>query len=74
MRATGRAARSATQSLGIKLELCNGAAESITVHTKLASSFALISITVLQDRQYEFLLEFANRFRVGNAAAIHLHH
>src|ERR1700685_4581315 len=74
MRTARRTAGSAAKPLSIKFELCYGAAESITVHTKLASSLALISVTVLQDRQYKFLLELANRFRVGNAAAIHLHH
>jgi hypothetical protein len=74
MRAAGRATGSAAEAFGVELEFRDSAAESITVHTQLASSFALVSVAVLQDSQDELLLEFANCFGISNAASIHLHY
>lgn len=74
MRTARRPSRSAAKSLGVKLELGDGAAESIAVHTQLAGSLALVAVAVLQNRQDEFLLELANGFRIRNTASVHLHH
>src|SRR5579875_2011030 len=43
------------------------------MHTQQTGSFALIAIGVLHDSKDEFLFEFADGFRIGNAAAIHVH-
>ena len=74
MRAAWRTACSVAKSLGVELEFGDRAAESVAVHTELASSLALISVAVLQDRKDKFLFEFADGFGVGDTASVHLHH
>ena len=43
------------------------------MHTKFTRSTALVSLVLLQDRQNEFLLEFADGLGVENITLIHLH-
>ena len=73
MGAARRTAPSVPQGLGVELEFGNGAAEGVAVHAKLAGSFALVSVAVLQDRENELLLEFADGFGIGNTASVHVH-
>ena len=55
MRAAWRTAGPGSQSFGIKLKLGDRAAESVAVHAKLAGSFALVALAVLQDGENEAL-------------------
>jgi hypothetical protein len=71
--AAWRTARSGAQPLGVKLQLGDGAAESIAVHPKQAGGFALIAFAVLQNGENKAFLEFAHRFRVRDSALVHLH-
>ena len=71
--ATRRTAPSAPQGFGVELELGNGAAEGVAVHAKLARGFALVPVAVLQHRENELLLEFADGFGIGNTASVHMH-
>jgi hypothetical protein len=57
----------------VNLQLRDGAAQSIAVHTKLARGAALVSFVFLKYRQDKALLEFAHRLRVQNIAFVHLH-
>ena len=59
MGAARRTARAVAQSLGVELQLGDGAAESVAVHAKLAGGFALVAFAVLENGENEALLEFA---------------
>ena len=71
-RAAGRTAGPRAQGPDIEVQLGDGAAESIAVHTELAGRLTLVAFVVLQHRKYEAFLEFADSFGVENAALVHL--
>jgi hypothetical protein len=73
MGAARRTAPSVAQGFGVELELGNSAAEGVAVHAELAGSLALVPVAVLQDRENELLLEFADGFGIGNTASVHVH-
>ena len=69
-----RALGAVTKLTHIYFEFVNGAAEGVAVHSQLPRCPALVAFVFFQDRRNEATLEFANRFRIKNIAAVHLQH
>jgi hypothetical protein len=57
---------------GIHVELSNGAAQGIPVHTKLFGGFALVAAVRGEHFENEPLFELAHGFVVGNPTGVHL--
>ena len=72
-RAAGWALDPIAQLTNVDLELGDGAAQSVAVHAQLARGAALVAFVLLQNRQNEFLFEFAHRFGIKNITPVHLH-
>jgi len=58
----------------IKFEFGDGTAQGIAVHAQFTRGFALVAFVLLKNVHNEALLEFTNRFRVEDAARVHLRH
>jgi hypothetical protein len=56
----------------VNLQFRYGAAEGVAVHPQLSGCPALIAFVLLEDRQYELLLEFPYSLGIENIASIHL--
>ena len=72
MSAARRPANPTTQTLRIQLQLGNGAAEGVTVHSQLACCLALVSLAVLQYGENKSFFELTNAFRISYAVLVHL--
>ena len=72
MGAAGWALDSISELPHVDFKFRDGAAESISVHTKFARSTALVALVLLKDREDKPLLEFADALGVKNIALVHL--
>jgi hypothetical protein len=68
----GRSSHAIADLRCVHVELCEGAAERIAMHTKLFGSFALVAFVMREHLEDVTFLELANGFRVGNTGAVHL--
>ena len=59
-------------ALDVELELGDGAAQGVAMHSELARGFALVPVVLLENRDDESFLKFADGFRIQNAALEHL--
>ena len=60
--------------IGIYLQIGNGSAQCIAMHSELVRRLALISFFLLQDHQHECLLELTEGVIESYASAVHLFH
>jgi hypothetical protein len=56
----------------VNLQLVDGAAESVAVHSQFAGGAALVAFIFLEHSQYEAFFEFTYAFRIKNVAPVHL--
>ena len=70
--AARRAARTWTQRPDVEIQFGDGAAEGVAVHSELACCLTLVAFVLLQNREDETFLEFANGFGIENSAFVHL--
>jgi len=70
--AARRAARTWTQRPDVEIQFGDGAAEGVAVHSELACCLTLVAFVLLQNREDETFLEFANGFGIENSTFVHL--
>ena len=61
-----------TEFADINLQLSDGAAQSIAVHSQLARCAALIPLVLFEHSRNKALFEFSDRFGIENVALVHL--
>lgn len=69
---TWRAPAAIAELTHVKLELGNGAAQGVAMHSQLPRSAALVALVFLENSCNEALFEFSDRFGIKNVALIHL--
>src|SRR5688572_1902504 len=60
------------QRAQVELELGDGAAQGVAVHSQFARRPALIAAILLQDRHDEALLKLTHRLGIQDSASVHL--
>ena len=70
--AAGWALHAIAELADVNLQLGDGAAEGVAVHSQFAGGAALVPFIFLEHGQDETLLEFTHAFGIKNIAAVHL--
>jgi hypothetical protein len=70
--AGGRSTHAIADLRSVHVELGEGAAEGVAMHTEFFGGFALVALVLGEHFKDVTLLELPNGLRVGNAGAVHL--
>lgn len=70
--AAGRTLDAVAELANINLQLSDGAAEGVTVHSQFTGGPALVALVFLKHGQDEALLELAHALGIKNIASVHL--